>query len=85
MVSPFLTTPSALSKELRDIFLMRSHPSYPRRGLFVARSVSSIVGQHALPLWARVCRFASYFSYLLTRLIPGVHLREHQFFQLFGV
>src|SRR5262245_54760477 len=28
-----LTTPSALSKELRDIFLMRSHPSYPRRGL----------------------------------------------------
>ena len=33
MVSPFLTTPSALSKELRDIFLMRSHPSSPRRGL----------------------------------------------------
>src|SRR5438046_2099236 len=25
-----MTTPSALSKELRDIFLMRSHPSCPR-------------------------------------------------------
>jgi hypothetical protein len=28
-----VTTPSALLKELRDIFLMRSHPSCPRRGL----------------------------------------------------
>src|SRR5207245_124653 len=28
-----MTTPSAPSKELRDIFLMRSHPSCPRRGV----------------------------------------------------
>src|SRR5437899_12881621 len=28
-----LTTPSALLEELRDIFLMRSHPSSPRRGI----------------------------------------------------
>jgi hypothetical protein len=26
-----MTTPSALFKELRDIFLTRSHPSYPSR------------------------------------------------------
>src|SRR5678815_3960568 len=58
-----MTTPSALSKEASQYFFMRSHPSYPRRGLSVwfvltdqlMRKASCARASYRLLLLALIC------------------------------